>query len=71
MLRIGRSRKGEVFLTSWKGKGRGAYLCPNLSCLNSAKGKRLEHTLRAKVPDSIYEEIEKLLSKEQKSWRAR
>lgn len=40
------------------GMGRSAYLCRNLACLEDArKRKRLERSLRASVPTSLYESL--------------
>jgi predicted RNA-binding protein YlxR (DUF448 family) len=43
--------------------GRSAYLCPNIHCLSKAKTKNsLRGALRAKVPASIYQNLQERLS---------
>ena len=38
--------------------GRGAYICPDVKCLEKAmKSKGLERTLKAKVPEEVYEQL--------------
>ncbi len=41
-----------------KKSGRGAYICPSVLCLKKAK-KRLEASLECKIPDDIFEKLEK------------
>lgn len=51
--------------TKGKMPGRGAYICKNPDCLAAArKAKRLERAFSCKIPDDIYEQIEKELKKE-------
>lgn len=46
-----------------RGMGRSAYLCRNTECLTYAKKKnRLQGSLRTKVPDYIYQTLQKRLS---------
>lgn len=41
-----------------EGMGRSAYLCPQTSCLTMAQKKnRLGRTLRASVPEALYETL--------------
>lgn len=43
--------------------GRGAYICKNIDCLNkSKKSRRLEKTFKCKIPDDIYEALERELN---------
>ncbi len=45
------------------GMGRSAYLCPNINCLTQAKLKnRLRSSLRTKVPEQIYQNLQARLS---------
>ncbi len=45
---------GEVKLD--QGMGRSAYICPNSSCLKTARQKnRLGRSLKTMVPDQIYQ----------------
>jgi len=44
------------------GMGRSAYLCPTSDCLAQAKQKnRLSSSLRTKVPDDIYQNLQERL----------
>ncbi|MGD1921229.1 MAG: YlxR family protein [Pleurocapsa sp.] len=46
------------------GMGRSAYLCPNIDCLALAKSKnRLSSSLRTKVPNSIYQNLQERLNR--------
>ncbi len=47
-----------------KKSGRGAYICPSASCLKKAK-KRLESNLECKIPDEVFEKLEKEIEGEQ------
>ncbi|WP_204141672.1 YlxR family protein [Halomicronema sp. CCY15110] len=41
-----------------QGMGRSAYLCPNVTCLSLAQKKnRLSRSLRAPVPQAIYQQL--------------
>lgn len=45
-----------------KKAGRGAYVCPNMDCLNKAvKSKGLERSFKTAVPKSVYESLKKEL----------
>ncbi len=61
MIRIIRTPEDAIVLdTSGRKNGRGAYLCPNLSCLAMArKTKALERALKVQVPPEVYEQLEK------------
>ncbi|MFG6105151.1 YlxR family protein [Leptothoe sp. EHU-05/26/07-4] len=44
------------------GMGRSAYLCPQIDCLNSAhKKNRLGRSLKAPVPEEIYQHLHQLI----------
>jgi len=65
LIRIVRKPTGEVQI-DFKGKvsGRGAYICPNLECLNAAiKNKRIEKGLEVKISDEIYQKLREELEK--------
>lgn len=64
LVRIVRSPEGDISLDLiGKKSGRGAYICPDAECLKKArKSKRLERIFETAVPDSVYEEAERLLS---------
>lgn len=63
LVRIVRSPEGDISLDLiGKKSGRGAYICPDAECLKKArKSKRLERIFETAVPDSVYEEAERLL----------
>lgn len=59
LLRVVRSPEGEVSLDA-KGKkpGRGAYVCPNESCLaRAAKTRALDRALETKIPEDVMEKL--------------
>ena len=64
MMRILRTPEGEIVLDLvGKKSGRGAYVCPTLSCFKKArKSKRIESVLECKIPEEIYDEMEKTIS---------
>lgn len=60
LVRVVRSKEGEVSLdlTSRKA-GRGAYVCPNSSCLSKArKARRIERALQCQIPEEVYDRME-------------
>lgn len=59
LVRIVRDLHGSIaYDPSGKAPGRGAYLCPNISCARLAKKNRaLDRSFRQKVADSVYEDI--------------
>lgn len=60
--RIVRLASNHQVQLDW-GMGRSAYLCPNIKCLNQAKLKnRLRNSLRTKVPENIYQNLQERLS---------
>lgn len=64
LVRVVKSPEGEISVDlTGKKSGRGAYICPNAECLKKArKSKRLERLFETDIPDSIYEEAERVLS---------
>ncbi len=59
LIRIVRSPEGVITL-DFRGKkaGRGAYVCPQKSCLERArKAKALERAFGCSIPDEIYENL--------------
>ena len=60
LLRVVRTADGKVVLDfTGKLSGRGAYICPDVSCLKKArKSRRLDHTLEIQIPEEIYEAME-------------
>ena len=60
LIRVVRSPEGEVSL-DFKGKkpGRGAYVCPDPTCLQKArKSRALERAFSAPLPDEVWEQLE-------------
>ncbi len=65
LIRIVRTKEGivEVDLTGKK-NGKGAYLKLSQEVIDKArKNKALNRALEVEIPESIYEELEKLLQK--------
>ncbi len=61
MIRVVRCTDGEIRLDfSGKLNGRGAYVCPDLTCLERAKKSRsLERCLETPIPEEVYNRLEK------------
>ncbi|HEY5494786.1 MAG TPA: YlxR family protein [Candidatus Anoxymicrobiaceae bacterium] len=68
MIRVGAEPSWKVTREAAKLPGRGAYICPAEECLSRARKRGgLDRTLKRKVPEGIYQEIEvELLPKESK-----
>lgn len=66
LIRVVRSPEGEISLDG-KGKlpGRGAYVCPDKSCLVRArKARALERALETTIPTEVYELLERQMGEE-------
>lgn len=63
LIRVIKTNENEILIdTTGKKNGRGAYICPSLECLKKAmKNKGLERSLKATVPEDIYQQLEKEL----------
>ena len=61
LIRVVRGTDGIVSLDfSGKLNGRGAYLCPDLSCLKKAqKAKSLDRSLEVPIPEEVYDRLVK------------
>lgn len=61
MMRIIKTAEDDIVLDiTGKKNGRGAYLCISAECLKKArKNKGLERSFKMKIPDEIYERLEK------------
>ena len=59
LIRVVRTPENEVIIDpTGKKNGRGAYLCPDVECLNIAqKAKRLEKSLERPLSDEVYVEL--------------
>lgn len=57
LLRVVRTPEGQIdFDPTGKKAGRGAYICPQIDCLNTAvKGKRLQKALEHDIPAEVIE----------------
>ena len=64
LVRIVRSPEGEISVDlTGKKPGRGAYICPNLECMNKVlKSKRLERSLETTISQEIYESLKEQLT---------
>ncbi len=60
LIRLVRDPEGNISLDpTGKKSGRGAYLCNNPECLKKARKQRcLERSLKTKIPDELWEQIE-------------
>lgn len=60
LVRVVKSPDGEVSLDlTGKKSGRGAYICPDLKCLQMArKAKRLERAFECTIPEAVYDAME-------------
>ena len=63
LIRVLKTTEDEIVLDkTGKKNGRGAYLCNSLACFQQAKKtKGLERSLQVKIPDELYEILEKEL----------
>ncbi len=61
LVRVVRSKEGEISLDlTGRKAGRGAYVCRNLECLKKArKTRRIERSFDCKIPDEVYDAMEK------------
>lgn len=57
------AQQGDISLDlTGKKPGRGAYICKNAECLRLArKARRLEKSFSCRIPDSVYDSLEKEL----------
>lgn len=63
MIRVLKTAEDEIVLdTTGKKNGRGAYLCFSSQCLERAiKSRGLERSLKASIPEEVYENLKKEL----------
>ena len=66
LVRVVRVPDGNVLLDlTGKVSGRGAYICPKVSCYEKAlKTKRLERCLETEIPDEVYARVKENLARE-------
>lgn len=67
MIRVVRSKEGEVAVDlTGKKSGRGAYLSKSEDAIATARKKKvLDKQLEAKIPDEIYDELIRVVLREQ------
>ena len=60
MIRVIRTPEGEICIdTAGKKNGRGAYICPQGQCLETArKGHALERAFKTQISPLVYERLE-------------
>lgn len=63
-IRIVRDKDGNFSVDpTGKKAGRGAYICSDMNCLEQARrGKKLERSFKCRVPEEIYDDLEKELT---------
>lgn len=61
LIRVVRTPEGTVQLDfGGKMNGRGAYLCPNMECLQKAvRSRALERSLEVEIPEEVYARLRK------------
>ena len=66
MMRVLRTPEGETVLDkTGKKNGRGAYLCISKECLQKArKNKGLERSFKMRIPNEVYDSLEKEFDEE-------
>ncbi len=66
LVRVVKSKEEEISLDlTGKKSGRGAYVCNDLECLKKArKARRLERAFSSKIPDEIYDEMERQMAEQ-------
>ena len=59
LIRIVKTSEGEVLIDSTgKKNGRGAYICPNITCLEKAiKTKRLSKAFEMQIENDLYDKL--------------
>lgn len=63
LVRVVKSPEGDISLDlTGRKPGRGAYVCPKLDCLKSArKARRLEKAFSCQIPAEVYDRMEEEL----------
>lgn len=64
LVRVVKNADGEISLDlTGKKAGRGAYICRSSACLKAArKAKRIDRAFECRVPDEVYDEMERELA---------
>ena len=68
MIRVLKTPEDKIVLdTTGRQNGRGAYVCPSSECLEKAiRNHGIERSLKTVVPQEVYEDLKKELSKIEK-----
>ena len=63
LVRVVKNKEGQISLDlTGKKAGRGAYICRDASCFQKARKNRgLERALSSKIPEEVYDSMEKEL----------
>lgn len=63
-IRVAKNKDGEFLIDySLKADGRGAYVCKNIACIQSARAKKVfERSFKMKIDTSVYDELERAAS---------
>lgn len=63
LIRVIKTPEEEIVIdATGKKNGRGAYICCSFDCFQKAiKTKALERSLKTKIPNEVYEELEREL----------
>ncbi|MBE6990477.1 MAG: YlxR family protein [Ruminococcaceae bacterium] len=66
LLRVVRTPEGEIMLdATGKKSGRGAYVCPDPTCLQKArKSRALSRALETEIPDEVYAALSAQMARE-------
>lgn len=64
LVRVVKGPDGDISLDlTGKKNGRGAYVCPDLLCLQTArKGRRFEKAFSCRIPEQVYAQMEEELA---------
>lgn len=63
LIRIVKDKEGHISVDrTGRANGRGAYICDNIQCLESAiKSRKLEKSFEIKINPEIYDELRKTI----------
>ena len=64
LIRIVRTPEGEIVIDKiGKKSGRGAYICPQMECLEKAiRHKAIEHALETEISETVYQTLREELA---------
>ncbi|MGI6664689.1 MAG: RNase P modulator RnpM [Christensenellaceae bacterium] len=63
LIRVVKNKEGEISIdTTGKAQGRGAYICPDLACLEKAyKIKALHRALETEIDEETFEGLKRVI----------